>query len=474
MKHFFEGASILKRAPSARLPALLSVALAMLLTLGVLLTDGERHATRATSVSSKPKGLSAVAELGRKMFFDPSLSGSGQLACASCHSPANAYGPPNDLAVQLGGSEMKSAGVRAPPSLRYLEHNPNFTIGPNPAIPDMEAPLAAVKPAAGVKVAAVAKADKTNALLAAAEANVPQGGLDWDGRADTMQSQALGPLLDRNEMNNRNAEEALDRLKHAAYADDLKQLFGAHVFDHPDLALNEALFALVRFQIEDPSFHPYDSKYDAFLAGKAQLNKAEMRGLKLFEDPLKGNCSSCHIDKPSRDGMFQPAFTDYQFEALAAPRNRDIPANNDSHYYDLGLCGPFRTDYAQAASYCGLFKTPTLRNVATRKVFFHNGFFHSLDAVMHFYVEREIDPAKWYLKLANGQVDPYDDLPPEYRRNVDVADAPFDRKQGDKPALNNEEIADVIAFLKTLTDGYQVDQRRGETAPKTRQLKYSN
>lgn len=471
MKHLFERASILKRAPSMRLSALLSVALAMPLALGILLTDGEGHATRATGVSSKPKGLSAIAELGRKMFFDPSLSGSGQLACASCHSPANAYAPANDLAVQLGGPEMKSAGVRATPSLRYLEHNPNFTIGPNPAIPDMEAPAAAVKPAAGVKVAAVAKADKGNALLAAAEANVPQGGLDWDGRADTMQSQALGPLLDPNEMNNRNADEALDRLKHAAYADDMKQLFGEHVFEQPDLALNEALFALVRFQIEEPSFHPYDSKFDAFLAGKAKLSKAEMRGLKLFEDPLKGNCSSCHIDKPSRDGMFQPAFTDYQFEALAAPRNRDIPANNDPHYYDLGLCGPFRKDYAQAASYCGLFKTPTLRNVATRKVFFHNGFFHSLDAVMHFYVEREIDAAKWYPKLANGEVDAYDDLPPEYKSNVDVADAPFDRVKGDKPALNNEEIADVIAFLQTLTDGYQIDQPRAEAGPKARQLK---
>ncbi len=458
MKRFFETVRIFKRSRHAQPPALLAVALGMLATGAVLVTDGERHATQAVGASGKPAELSAVAQLGRKMFFDPSLSGSGQLACASCHSPSNAYGPPNDLAVQLGGPEMKSAGVRAAPSLRYLEHNPNFTIGPNPAIPDTDAPVA-VKPAAGVKVAAVAKADKNNAALAAAASNVPQGGLDWDGRADTMQSQALGPLLDPNEMDNRSKNDVLDHLKQAAYADDLKQLFGEQIFDQPDLALNEALFALVRFQIEDPSFHPYDSKYDAFLAGKARLTAAEMRGLKLFEEPLKGNCSSCHIDKPSRDGMFRPAFTDYQFEAFGAPRNRDIPANSDPNYYDLGLCGPFRTDYAHVAAYCGLFKTPTLRNVATRKVFFHNGVFHSLDDVMHFYVERETDAAKWYPKLANGEIDSYNDLPPEYRRNVDVADAPFDRKQGDKPALNNDEIADVIAFMKTLTDGYQIDQR---------------
>ena len=234
----------------------------------------------------------------------------------------------------------------------------------------------------------------------AAEANVPRGGLDWDGRANTLQLQALGPLLDPNEMDNHSASDVLDRLEHAAYADDIKKLFGANIFNQRELALDEALFALARFQTEDPSFHPYDSKYDAVLAGKAVLSEAEARGLKLFDDPKKGNCSSCHIDRATLDGVFRPAFTDFQFEALGAPRNRDIPANRDPHFYDLGLCGPMRKDYASAAAYCGLFKTPTLRNTATRKVFFHNGVFHSLEEVMHFYVERETDPAKWYPKLA--------------------------------------------------------------------------
>ncbi len=354
---------------------------------------------------------------------------------------------------------MKIAGVRPPPSLEYLEHTPNFTIGPNPTIPDTDLPPPpAVAPAPGTKVASVAKADKNNVALAAAQSKVPQGGLDWDGRADTIQAQAVGPLLDPREMANHTTSDVLARIKKAPYAEALKKLFGAHIFDRPDLAMNEALFALVRFQLEDRSFHPYDSKYDAYLAGKATLSAAEMRGLKLFEDPKKGNCSSCHIDKPSRDGLFRPAFTDYQFEALGAPRNHDIPANRDPHYFDLGLCGPLRKDYAHAGPYCGLFKTPTLRNVATRKVFFHNGFFHSLKEVLHFYVERETDPAKWYPKLANGKIDLYDDLPPEYKGNIDVADAPFDRKRGDKPALDDAEIADVIAFLNTLTDGYRLDQ----------------
>lgn len=428
-----------------------------------------------TSPSAEPATeLSAVAQLGRKMFFDPSLSGSGQLSCASCHSPAHAYGPPNDLVVQLGGPDLKRPGVRAVPSLRYLEHAPNFSIGPSPETADNDPPPpddtapAAATPAGQTKVASVAKADANKAALAAAEANVPRGGLDWDGRANTLQLQALGPLLDPNEMDNHSADELLEKLEHAAYADDIKKLFGANVFKQRELALDEALFALARFQNEDPSFHPYDSKYDAVLAGKATLSEAEARGLKLFDDPKKGNCSSCHIDRATLDGVFRPVFTDFQFEALGAPRNRDIPANSDPRHYDLGLCGPQRTDYTKSTAYCGLFKTPTLRNTATRKVFFHNGAFHSLEQVMHFYVERETQPAKWYPQRADGTLDRYNDLPPEYRGNVDVVDAPFDGKQGDPPALNDAEIADIIAFLNTLNDGYQAERSSASSAPAAR------
>ncbi len=452
-----------------RLPVLLSA----MLTISFSAADPLAPAGDAPNSPEATPELSAVAQLGRKMFFDPSLSGSGQLSCASCHSPAHAYGPPNDLVVQFGGPDLKRPGIRAVPSLRYHEHTPNFSIGPGTEMADNDPPppedvAPAAEPAGDIKVASVAKADANSAARAAAEANVPRGGLDWDGRANTLQSQALGPLLDPNEMDNHSAADVLERVKHAAYADDLKKLFGEHIFDGPELALDEALFALVRFQTEDPSFRPYDSKYDAFLAGKAELSAAEARGLKLFDDPKKGNCSSCHIDRATRDGVFQPAFTDYQFEALGAPRNRDIPANRDPRFYDLGLCGPLRTDYTTAAAYCGLFKTPTLRNAATRSVFFHNGVFHSLEEVMHFYVERETEPAKWYPKLPNGEVDRYNDLPPEYRRNIDIVDAPFDGKQGDPPALNDAEIADVIAFLKTLTDGYQPDQPSAGMTPAAR------
>jgi len=61
---------------------------------------------------------SDAAALGKLMFFDASLSASGKMSCASCHSPSHAYGPPNGLAAQLGGPDMRSQGTRAVPSLR--------------------------------------------------------------------------------------------------------------------------------------------------------------------------------------------------------------------------------------------------------------------------------------------------------------------------------------------------------------------
>jgi cytochrome c peroxidase len=71
--------------------------------------------------------------------------------------------------------------------------------------------------------------------------------------------------------------------------------------------------------------------------------------------------------------------------------------------------------------------------------------------VIEFYVERDLKPERWYAKDAKGHVQLYDDLPEQYRKNIDT-EPPFGRKAGDKPALSNAEIDDLLAFLKTLTD----------------------
>jgi cytochrome c peroxidase len=119
------------------------------------------------------------------------------------------------------------------------------------------------------------------------------------------------------------------------------------------------------------------------------------------------------------------------------------------------VCGPFRADLKDQTQYCGMFLTPTLRNVATRHAFFHNGIYSKLDDVMNFYNERNTAPEKFYSKDANGRVRKYDDLPAQYHANIDDKDAPFDRKFGEKPAMTPEDIKDIEAFLNTLTDGYK-------------------
>lgn len=394
--------------------------------------------------------LSAMAQLGRLIFFDPSLSSSGRLACASCHSPQHAYAALGDAPAMMGGLDLSRQGARAVPSLMYLEREPNFSIGPD----NEENETVNLVQAATLGRNAT-RAPKIARDTAPAAANlVPQGGLFWDGRADTLQSQALGPLLNPLEMDGGDIQAVAAKLQRAPYASLFVSLFGKSIFETPRLAVAEALFAVGRYQIEDASFHPYTSKFDYWLEGRARLSPAEMRGYLLFNDPRKGNCAGCHLDQPGPDGL-PPLFTDHQFEALGVPRNYSLVANHDPAYFDLGLCGPYRTDLRSETQYCGMFLTPTLRNVATRKAFFHNGIYRTLRQVLDFYDFRDTEPGRIYPRRSNGTIAKFNDLPPRYRANVDVTDAPFNRKVGEAPALTPQNERDIIAFLKTLTDGYK-------------------
>ncbi|MGG6895071.1 cytochrome-c peroxidase [Rhizobium sp. BR 315] len=434
--------------------------------LPLLALAGLSLAGAAVGVASEPTAnsydeqapLSAVAQLGKKLFFDPSLSGNGQMSCASCHDPANHYAPANGLAVQLGGLHLDQPGIRAVPSLAYKTSTPSFSIGEESAA-DEAAEASPMTEASGVALAnapaSVAGPLTAQAVKAdAAAANlVPRGGMFWDGRIDSLEEQALQPMISPFEMANADVATVYAKLK-KGYGKDISALFGNNILNDQNMMISEIGFALARYQIEEPSFHPYTSKYDYYLRGKAVLTDMEARGLKLFDDANKGNCASCHLDKMTGDGQM-PNFTDFEFEALGAPRNPAIPANADAHYYDTGICGPLRNDtYSAQQQNCGLFKTPTLRNVATRHVFFHNGVYRTLEDVTRFYVKRDINPEEIYPKDASGKVVKYDDLPPQYRANIDIIDAPMNRKLGDAPALSDAEIADVVAFLRTLSDGY--------------------
>jgi cytochrome c peroxidase len=398
--------------------------------------------------------LSAMAKLGKEIFFDASLSSSGKMACVSCHSPDHAYGPPTDAPVMLGGPNLTMQGARAVPSLTYLERQPDFSIGPEKEdVDDNAIPLTqqveAGKTAVRVEKIATQTAQTANI--------VPQGGLFWDGRADTLQFQAIGPLLDPREMDGGSVEIIAEKLRHAPYAQKFAALFGPNVLKDTKLLVAEAQFAVGRYQIEEPSFHPYTSKYDYWLEGKARLSESEMRGLKLFNDPQKANCAGCHPAQPSRDG-FPPLFTDFQYEALGAPRNLALDDTRDPNYFDLGVCGPIRKDIAEQTQFCGMFKTPTLRNTIVRRSYLHNGVFHTLQEVMDFYNFRDTNPDKVYPVASDGKVAKYNDIPAQYHANVDVADAPFNRHPGDAPAMTDQDEADIIAFLKTLQDGYKPEE----------------
>ncbi len=416
-------------------------------TLLVLPDGANPHPVQLLLPPRKP--LSAVARLGRKLFFYTGLSGSGRMSCASCHDPAHAYAPANSLSVQFGGGHLSRPGVRAVPSLEYLYRQQNFSIGPDNE--ENETVTLRQLVARGQRAP---RLRKTASDARASAANlVPQGGLFWDGRVDTLQQQADGPLFNPLEMDAGSTERVARKLRGSRYAKRLVALFGSAVLHQPRLLVSEALFALARYQVEDPSFHPFTSKYDAWLQGRARFTPAQARGYRVFNDPREGDCAACHLDRPGPDGS-PPLFTDTQYEALGVPRNPAIPANRNPRYFDLGLCGPYRKDLAAQTRYCGMFLTPTLRNAATRHAFFHNGIYHTLEQVLEFYDDRDTRPWRIYPTL-DGRVDKFDDLPRRLRGNVDRVDPPLDRRPGQPEAMSRRDMRDLVAFLRTLDDGWR-------------------
>jgi cytochrome c peroxidase len=383
----------------------------------MLASCGSDGGGESTPAATAPTALSAQAALGEKIFHDASLSASGKMSCATCHDPDHALaGSATSTAVPLGGAGLDIAGFRNAPSLKYLSSNPSFFFD---------------------------------------EEGTPTGGFDRDGRENTLAAQARRPFLTAHEMANASAADVVDKLSRATYAAEFRKVFGDNIFSTPDAAFDRALFALQKYQQEDVAeFAPFTSKYDAFLAKKTQLTDQELRGLALYNDPTKGNCAGCHPSGRGENGA-PPLFTDFTYDNLGVPRNFEIPANADPAYYDLGLCGPERTGLEDRQELCGAFKVPTLRNIALTAPYFHNGRFNTLLDLLRFYVRRDTNPEEWYPLDANGQPQKFNDLPAELAVNVNTVEVPYNRQPGDPPALNENEIQDVLAFLQTLTDGYQ-------------------
>lgn len=378
---------------------------------------GGAHSGRANPPASPT--MSAMAAVGEKIFKDVTLSKNGNQACASCHAANQGHaGAP---LAQLGtthvvelGSDGRSLGGRMAPSIRYLSFNKAFRI----------------------------EADGT-----------PTGGFFWDGRAASLAEQAKGPFLNPAEMANDSAADVVAKLAQRDYAADFKAVFGGDIFNDTDKAFERVALALQAYQKEDVDFAPFSSKYDAFLRGQTALTDTELRGLAWFNSASKGNCLACHPSARGADGRF-PLFTDFSYDSLGVPRNWA----ESSTWGDLGLCASAALDGlglsdTRKAGLCGTYKVPSLRNVGLRKAYFHNGRFTNLTDVVTFYVQRDTDPGKWYRKQDGSEDTKFNDLP-AYAANVNTTEAPYNRNVGDAPALSDAEIAEVVAFLCTLTDGW--------------------
>ncbi len=431
-----------------------------------------------TLLISKTKALSPKASLGYAMFFDKGLSAAGNLSCASCHSPSANFLAPSQQVVPLGGVSGAVVGFRTAPSAAYASIIPPFGF------------LTQTNQAGTANNGANGKL------------GTPRRGLMWDGRASTVFDQAKGPFTGAHEMANANSAAVLTKLLARPYANDYRALYGSlATTSNPDTVLTNIANAIGQYETEEKLFTAFNSKFDAVQKGLASFTPQEANGQQLFSTGDKGACSGCHNSDSNLKVQQSPQlFTDLSYRVLAAPRNWKIPYNNDAtveadlakigmasllngsklgapnhKYYDLGFCGPFRTDSLTDTKLCGAFRVPGLRNVALKGSYYHNGVFTSLPQVINFYLNRDITPQSIYIK-ADGSADvAYNDLPVIYQANREVR-PPFTPLKPLPPLkaggavhpqarLTPNEVQDLISFLCTLTDGYDPQNPQAYNLP---------
>ena len=177
--------------------------------------------------------LSAQARLGHEIFHDKSLSVSGQQSCASCH--LKEFGHASARGLEIGGPQMQFTGDRNTPSLRYLWRNTGLHFD---------------------------------------EEGKASGGFFWDGRADSLKTQAAEPFLNPAEMANADKASVVAKLSRAAYAVEFERVFGTGIWQQPDKAFDAMTQALASYQTEDADFHPFDSVFDRVSQGQASFNTA--------------------------------------------------------------------------------------------------------------------------------------------------------------------------------------------------------
>jgi cytochrome c peroxidase len=366
--------------------------------------------------------LTPKEELGKVVFFDKNLSVNGNQSCATCHDPAAGWVGP-DTAINMHGSVYEGSipgafGDRKPPSAAYATQSPILSV------------------------------DRHGLFV---------GGNFWDGRAtgetlgNPAAEQAKGPFLNPVEQALPNAATLVGKVCAGSYGDDFRAVWGNDICATENVSdAYDAIGLSVAAYEASAEVNAFNSKFDFSRQGKATLTLEENRGFALFMG--KGKCARCHIASGR-----QPLFTDYTFDNLGIPKNPENPvyAHNPG-FVDPGLGGflASRTDYAAYADEnMGKHKVPTLRNVDLRpdsetvKAFGHNGYFKSLEGIVHFYNTRDVKltcPGNY----TEAQALAADCWPaPEMAANVNDAEL---GNLGLKP----DEEAAIVAFLKTLSDGF--------------------
>lgn len=400
--------------------------------------------------------LSATEALGKLIFFDVSLSISRNQSCATCHAPGVGWTGPDDKINRGGavyaGSMSDRFGDRKPPSSAYSTGSP--------VLHNQQ------------------KNPKKEAVFV--------GGHFWDGRAtgeklgSAAAEQAQGPFLNPVEQALPSSACVVHRVCTGAYWALARAVWGPEVcnIDWPvdpctpgttksasppdaariDRAYDAIALAIAAYEAS-PESNAFTSKFDLVAKGKAKLTAEEQRGRRLFEG--KGKCGNCHV--LGRAGNQGALFTDFTYDNLGLPRN---PANPvyaaEPAFVDKGLGGFLagRPEYARhAQASMGKHKVPTLRNVDLRpdpgfvKAYGHNGYFKSLKSIVHFYNTRDTKPVcplrpdgRSYTEaeaLAGGCWPA-----PELAQNVNRSEL------GSLKLTDAEEDA-IVAFLKTLSDGYK-------------------
>lgn len=352
-----------------------------------------------------------VVQLGKKLFFDPRFSQPSGQSCASCHNPDSGFATPasNMLNGIARGADGKSFTSRNAPSIAYnvLSPKPYFDKEPDTVV----------------------------------------GGLFVDQREPDPETQAGKPFLNPLEMANPDKAAVVKKLIDAGYESELRSTFGANATRDVESRFSAMTRAIAAYE-RSKEVNPFSSKYDAYLLKKAKLTPQESRGLKLFNSEKAGNCAACHPSALDHGKL--PLFTDFTNDNLGVPRNPKNPFYGmppphntaGSAYIDRGLADSALAQkilikaQRNPENYIGKFKVPTLRNVAVTGPYMHNGAFTNLKGVMRFY----------NTACSKGNPDRWPAAEVEKGRNCD--------EMGNLK-LSESQMEDIIAFMKTLTDGYK-------------------